>query len=133
MLVLDTSGIVALLVHSDADHAPAVEALEADAGPYVVPALVLAEAAHMLERRGGARSLDLFLADIEDGAFTLDCGEEDLGRIRELALRYRSLPLGFADAAVIACAERRRGAVLTLDRRDFPVVAAERTLRLLPD
>jgi predicted nucleic acid-binding protein len=34
------------------------------------------------------------------------------------------LPLGFADAAVIACAESKGGRVLTLDRRHFDVVRA---------
>ncbi len=44
-------------------------------------------------------------------------------RVRELVRRYADLPLGFADAAVTACAERHRGRVLTTDYRHFPVVA----------
>jgi hypothetical protein len=39
--------------------------------------------------------------------------------------RYESLPIGFADASVIACAERSGKRVMTLDRRDFSVVARE--------
>ena len=41
------------------------------------------------------------------------------------------MPLGFSDAAVIACAERHRGVVLSLDR-DFRVVEREGTIRVLP-
>jgi predicted nucleic acid-binding protein len=42
------------------------------------------------------------------------------------------LQLGLVDAAVIACAERRDGLVLNLDRRHFDVVAREGTIRILP-
>jgi predicted nucleic acid-binding protein len=45
---------------------------------------------------------------------------------------FRDLPLGYADAAVIACVERRGGNVLTLDRRHFGVVEREGTIRVLP-
>jgi predicted nucleic acid-binding protein len=50
----------------------------------------------------------------------------------ELAARYADLPLGVADAAVAVCAERHGGRVLTLDRRDFDVVAGEARLEVLP-
>lgn len=72
------------------------------------------------------------LADLEAGAYSLDCGEDDLPRIRSLASRYESLPLGYAAAAVIACAERCGGRVLTLDLRDFGVVAREGAVDVLP-
>jgi predicted nucleic acid-binding protein len=45
-------------------------------------------------------------------------------------IRYADLPLGFADAAVIACAERAKAEVLTFDRRDFEVVRREGTFRI---
>jgi len=120
---------VAICARSDQ---AAVDALRADRGPYLIPAGILAEAAFMLERRMGARVLDGFLTDLESGAYSLDCGERDLARIRELVDRYTDLPLGFADAAVIACAERSGGRVLTLDRRDFGVVAREARISLFP-
>jgi predicted nucleic acid-binding protein len=98
--------------------------LQADAGPYVVPGLILAEIAYIVESRLGNPTLDLFLEDLETGAFSLDFEHDDLGRIRELARRYADLPLGFADAAVVACAERHGGRILSLDA-DFGVVARE--------
>ncbi len=76
--------------------------------------------------------MDAVLADIESGAYSLDCGEDDLSRIRNLASKYASLPLGYADSAVVACAERNGGRVLTLDERDFGVVAGEGTVAVLP-
>jgi len=53
--------------------------------------------------------------------------------IRALTRRYADLPLGFADAAVIACAERHGGRVLTRDLRHFGVVAREGRLIVLPE
>ena len=77
--------------------------------------------------------LDAFLADVQTGAYSLDCGEDDFARIRELLGRYADLDLGFTDAAVIACAERNGGRVLTFDRRDFDVVAREGRITVIPD
>lgn len=122
----------ATLDRNDADHRPVVGCLRSDPGPYVIPAGILAEVGYLVERRLGLRVLDAVLADIESGAYALDCGEDDLARIRDLLVRYGDLPLGFADAAVIACAERCGGRVLTLDQRDFGVVAGEGTIELLP-
>lgn len=85
----------------------------------------------MIERRLGATVLDLFLGDLESGAYVLDCGERDLPRIRELVRRYADLPLGTADASVIACAERNGGRILTSDVRDFGVVARDARITLV--
>jgi predicted nucleic acid-binding protein len=98
-----------------------------------VPAGILAEITYLLEQRLGLPTLDLFLEDLMSGAYTLDCGADDLGRVRQLVREYADLPLGFADASVIACAERSGGGVLTLDLRDFGVVARAGQIRILPD
>lgn len=132
MITLDTSALFALLNRRDPAHGAAVQVLEADPGPYLVPAATLGEVAYLVEERLGKRVLDLLLADLQSGAFALDCGEDDLGRARELVRRYADLALGFVDAAVIACAERSGGRVLTFDRRDFGVVGAEGAITVLP-
>lgn len=131
MLTLDTSGILAGLNKHDPHHAEARAALGDDGGPFIVPAGIMAEVAYLTEVRLGAEVLAIFLEDLEEGAFTLDCGEDDLSRVRALIARYRDLPLGYADAAVIACAERNSGRVLTFDFRHFPAVAREGTITLL--
>jgi predicted nucleic acid-binding protein len=132
VITLDTSGVLALLNRRDPDHLRARLVLQHDQGPFLIPAGILAEVAFMVERRLGARVLDLFLADLQGGAFAIDCGDADVPRIRALVQRYSNLPLGYADAAVVACAERRGGRVLTLDLRDFGVVAGEGTISILP-
>ena len=132
LITLDTSGLFALINRSDPDHRAAVDALAAERPPYIVPAGIMAEICYLIEARLGHDVLDAFLADLCDGAFHLDCGEGDLPEIRRLANRYRDLPLGFSDAAVVACALRSGGLVLTFDRRDFDVVAGEAAISIRP-
>ncbi len=131
MITLDTSGLFALLNRRDADHERVRRAFVDDGGPYLIPSGIMAEVAYLIENRA-PMALDALLADIETRAFGLDCGEEDIARIRELVRRYDDLPLGYADAAVIACAERHGGRVLTLDLRHFGVVARQGGLQILP-
>lgn len=109
-----------------------MEALAAGRPPYIVPAGILAEICYLVEARLGHDVLDAFLADLADGTFHLDCGERDLPEIRRLAGRYRDMALGFSDAAVVACAVRSGGLVLTFDRRDFDVVAGEAAISIRP-
>jgi predicted nucleic acid-binding protein len=132
VITLDTSGLLALLNRRDRDHNAVRSALESDDGPYLVPAAILAEIMYMVEHRLGLRTLDLLLQDFETGAYQLECGQDDFPRIRTLIATYEDLQLGFADAAVVACAERMGGRVLTVDVRDFGVVARAGTIRVLP-
>jgi predicted nucleic acid-binding protein len=132
VITLDTSALYALLNQQDPDHAVVLAELRADSGPYLVPTGIMAELAYLVESRLGAAVMDAVLADLESGAYSLDCGGEDIPRIRGLASRYEDLPLGFADASVVACAERNGGRVLTLDKRDFDVVAREQAIVVLP-
>ena len=131
MITLDTSGLFTLLNRRDPDHERAKQTLLDAGAPYLVPSGILAEIASLLEQRMPP-ALDAFLSDLETGAFILDCGREDLPRIRQLTGRDADLALGFADAAAIACAERSGGLVLSFDERDFGVVAREGTIKLLP-
>ena len=133
MLTLDTSALIVLIDRKAKEHEPVKAALLADAGPYLVPVGILAEVAYFLEQRFGVSALDLFLADLETGTFTLEAVDKDLPRIRELVRRYADLPLGFADASVIACAERNGGLTLSLDERHFGVVAREGRITVLPE
>ncbi len=132
MITIDTSGMLSLLDPRERNHDRAKTDLLADPGPYLVPAATLCELGHFVQRRGGADAVGNVLNDLESGAFALDCGEHDFARVRELLVRYDDLRLGFTDAAVIACAERNGGKVLTFDRHDFDVVAREGKISILP-
>lgn len=98
----------------------------------LIPVGILSEIGYFIEDRITPHYISIFLKDIENGAYTLDCGESDLPRIQELVLRYQDMPLGYADAAVIACAERHGGQVATLDYRHFNAIAHEGTIQIVP-
>jgi uncharacterized protein len=132
LITLDTSAVLPLIYRRDPAHHQMRAVVAATRGPYLVPAAVLAEIGYLATRRSGQRELDLFLDDLVAGALTYHCGDRDLPRVRELVDRYHDLPLGVADASVVACAERNGGKVLALDR-DFTVVAKEGTITVLPE
>lgn len=134
MLTLDTSGLLALVDRQDAYHSACLAVLESDPGPFLISTAILSEIAWLLETRLPPRAEESVLEDIRTDAYSLDWHAHDLERIQELIRKYRDLPLGLADAAVVACAERRGGRVLTTDFRHFPIVArGERSITVLPD
>jgi uncharacterized protein len=92
--------------------------------PLIVPQLVIAEVAYLLESRIGPEAEVRFLGDLAAGNFTTDpVHAGDWIRIAELVAEYRDLPVGTVDASVVAAAERLRiTTIATLDRRDFSVV-----------
>ncbi len=132
MVTLDTSALLTLFDRRSPRHEELVSFLKTERGPLVVPTGLMSEISYFIEERVTPRYVPIFLADIENGAFTLDCGEGDLARIQELVVRYQDFPLGYADAAVIACAERHGGRVATLDYRHFGVIAGEGTIQIVP-
>lgn len=132
LITLDTSALLALADRRDPNHERVLAAYDDDPGPYIVPAATLGEIGHMLERDLGIQAVTALLFDLAEGVVEVDCGEGDFARAGALAVRYESLPLGLVDAAVIACAERNGGRVLTLDRRHFDVVGRELALEVLP-
>lgn len=131
LITLDTSAIMSLLDRRERDHRRVRGAFTEDGGPYLVPAWILAEACYVTAHRLGTRALDVLLEDLGTGAYSFECGEGDVARIRELIRRYADLPLAVPDAAVVACAERNGGRVLSVDA-DFKVIARQGTISVVP-
>ena len=132
MVTLDSSAIVAFLDRQDTHHESIGRIVNEHLGNPIIPSPVIAEIAYFIERDLSQSTLVAFAEDIGAGAFTLDCCERDWNRIARLIAKYADFPLGLADAAVIACAERRGGLVATLDYRHFGVVAREGTIQIVP-
>lgn len=117
---------------TDPDHDQVLTVSSEHTGSIILPTPILTEATYLIDHVLSSRLVEIFLSSIIEGDFVLDCCDEDLPRALTLVARYRDLPLGYADAAVIACAERHGGKVLTLDRRHFGVVEREGTIQVLP-
>lgn len=105
-------------------------------GPLLVPTLVITEVVYLLGSRLGVEPEVRFLADLADGAFTVEpVAAGDWLRIAELVARYRDLPLGTVAASVVAAAERLGiTEIATVDRRHFSIVRPRHTeaFTLLP-
>ena len=86
--------------------------------------MLLAEIDYLLTSRLGVDASLEFLESVEAGAFTLVAPSgEDMVRCRELIVQYRDLPIGLADSAVVATAERLQiQRVFTVDQRHFRAI-----------
>jgi predicted nucleic acid-binding protein len=124
VIIADTGPLVALANDQDKYHSTCSALLESHPGPVLVPALIVLEVCQVLASRRGTRSEASFLGSIAAGELRLvELTSADYARCAELVTRYRDLPLGAADASVVAVAERLGIAeVATLDRRHFSVV-----------
>lgn len=135
-LLADTGGLYALFDADDRHHEDVRRIVESEASHVIVPAAILGELDYLLREHLGIEAEISLLDNLLDGGLTLDLPPfEDLRRVRELIDRYRDLDIGFADASVIATAERLDiERILTLDERDFRAVepAIDRPLVILP-
>ena len=133
--IVDSGALIAAANAADPAHHACLETLRAPGVHLVIPALCVAEAAYLLQRRAGAQVEARFLRGLE--SFDVQAPRpEDWPRIAELVERYADLPLGGTDASVVALAERlATDRVITLDRRHFSAVKPLHCdhLRLLPD
>ncbi|HMK96974.1 MAG TPA: PIN domain-containing protein [Acidimicrobiales bacterium] len=124
MLLVDTGPLVAAADRDDPDHLACRDLLEGDEGPLVTSALVIAEAAYLVDRQLGPVAEAALFASVASGDLRVeDLGRSDWERIAELVGDYADMRLGGADASLVALAERLGATRLaTLDHRHFRVV-----------
>ena len=124
MILVDTGPIVAAASKRDNHHAACLAALSALREPPLITPLIVMEVCYFLSTRATPAAEAAFLRSVAVGTFDLEnLGPDDLTRSAELVERYANLPLGAADASVIAVAERLRiRQILTLDRAHFSIV-----------
>ena len=134
MIVVDTGAMLALLDAGEEYHPVLKDLYDEDPDAWILPAAILPEVDYLVAAYLGAKAQDAFLADLADGAFSVEWGrDEDLAVARRIHTRYRSLRLGLVDAVVIAMAERLKAdAIATLDVRHFGAVSIKGSPRLLP-
>jgi uncharacterized protein len=124
VLVVDTGPLVATADRADKDHAACRALLEGDEGPLVTTAMVIAEAAYLIDRQlGPAAEASLYDSILGGELEVASLDREDWQRIAELVTTYASLRLGGTDASVITLAERLGTTrIATLNHRHFRVV-----------
>jgi predicted nucleic acid-binding protein len=121
-VVVDSGPLIAASNKADKYHDAALSALRSPTLRLVVPALCVAEVAHILHQSRGPAVEAIFLRSLETFDVRLPM-PEDWRRIAELVERYADLGLGGTDASVVALAERLgTEQILTTDHRHFRVV-----------
>lgn len=133
MLAIDTGPIVALFDREDDKHHICVGTFKAIRQPLITTWPVLTEAFHLLGF--SATVQDNLWEFIERGTVTVHELDKELSkRCRALMKQYRDLPMDFADATLVAVAEKENiRTIFTLDH-DFRVYRTKhkRAFSLLP-
>jgi uncharacterized protein len=121
-LLLDAGVLYAMVDRRDAWHAPVVEYLKAFGTGLLAPVTILPEAAYLVRTRLGiSEEMKLIEGFVNGGVAVEPLKAVDLSRSLELMTKYPEI--GFADATIVAMAERLRlDTVATTDRRHFTLV-----------
>lgn len=124
MLIVDTGVLVASADRSDPHHARCATLVARASGQMRTTAMVIAEAAYLIERELGTQVERLLYDSITAGDIIVEhLTIEDWTRVAELVTAYDNLPLGGTDASLMALAERHgQTEIGTLDHRHFAVV-----------
>jgi uncharacterized protein len=124
VLIVDTGPLYAAAANRDDDHDACANLLANASGPLLVPELVVTEVAYMMDSRVGPHAEIAFARSLADGLLTVEpVLDSEWSRIAELTEQYADLPLGMADASLVALAERHNAReIATLDHRHFSVV-----------
>jgi predicted nucleic acid-binding protein len=90
----------------------------------IIPSPTIPEICYMLNKRFGPEIELRFIEDIASAELQVEVLEfKDVLRIPEIIKKYKSLNIGFVDAAVTAISERLHiNKILTLDKRHFNTI-----------
>jgi uncharacterized protein len=133
-VVLDTGIVYAYYDRSDGWHQRARQLIHAERRGLILPAPVIPEVDHLLGRRLGPDSREVFYrALIEGSYYVADLPRAGYARVVALNRQFPDLDIGFVDAAIVAIAEGLSVSQIgTTDRRHFQPLAAALSLELLP-
>jgi hypothetical protein len=119
-VLCDTGPLVAIIDSNDSAHLQCRAEVRALSGALVTSWPVLSESFYLLRKQHLRELLWQFV--LGGGMRIAPPLYEELPRIRNLMAQYADLPMDFADATLVALAERLNvKRVLTIDRRDFRV------------
>ncbi|KHD06878.1 hypothetical protein PN36_12800 [Candidatus Thiomargarita nelsonii] len=132
-VIADTGALFALYDKDDVYHHAVLNVIE-KTRTIIIPDGILAEIDYLLCKFLGVQAEVDFLEELIEGTYTLHrLDTQDFRRCQQIISQYRDLNLGFADASVMATAERLNVYhILTIDERDFRAVRLKKPLVILP-
>ena len=121
--LIDAGPLIAVLNRNDDYYADCLRLYRALDRPFYTTLAVLAEVMYTLGARAGWYAQELLWKLILHGDLLLEHpSPAELVRMSELMSKYNDPPIDFADASLVALAERLSlDRIFTVDRRDFTV------------
>jgi hypothetical protein len=122
--ILDTSFLFSLTNKNDRTHRRSVALQSKLERPILLPMPVLTELCYLLASKLGHHVMRHFLRLLQDSNMQLvSLNNEEIQRVAMLLDQYADTRLDFADAAIVAIAERYGVTkIATYDRRDFSMI-----------
>jgi hypothetical protein len=122
--VVDTSFLVSLINPRESSHQACLAVAQTLRERLVIPQVVLPEATYLVDKYLGHAAMCAMVRQLLQAAWSLEpLLEGDMERITAVLEQYRDHNIDFADAAIVAIAERLKAQrVLTLDRRHFSIL-----------
>jgi len=134
VILIDAGPIVANFDKGDNYHDICLKISEKIKEPFITTIPVLSESFHLLSFSWLAQNA--LCMYIEEGFLQIyNLDRNLLKRCCELIAKYHDLPMDFADASLVAVAEKENiSTIFTLDHKDFKVYRTKqgRRFRLLP-
>jgi len=133
---VDSGFLYALYDRADEGNEEASTVAELYSGQFVIPYVVLTEAAYLFRRAGEAPAVVRFLDALVKGNYQYEIvSPADLTRARDIMAQYADAKLDFVDCCIMAPSERLNiTQVCTFDHRDFNIFRPQHVshLELLP-
>jgi predicted nucleic acid-binding protein len=122
-ILVDAGPLLAFIAQRDAYHTACVEILRSLNTNLITTLPALAEAMYFALDRYGQKAVNALWTDIFDELVLIEnLQPADYPRMQVLMAKYADLPMDFADASLVAVAERLSiNRVFTVDRTDFSV------------
>lgn len=120
MLIVDTGPLVAILNRADTHHAWATEHFARLRPPLVTCEAVLSEVSYLLSP--GSIGAGALLGLVERGVVRVGFQfQDEVARVKELSIRYASVPMSFADACLVRMTELHHEATIWTVDTDFDI------------
>ena len=122
-ILIDAGPLIAIVNRNDTHHAGCATLLRELNCPFYTTLPVMTEAMYLAGERLGLRAQQSLWKMLMRGDLILaHPTNTDLKRMEELMTKYADLPMDFADASLVAAAERLKlNRIFTLDRAHFSV------------
>ena len=119
-ILVDSGPLIALFDASDKYHKKAVDFLKSNRFPLVTTIASVTEALHLLDFNRNAQ-IDLLEWIHRGGVEINNIENSDFGRIKDLTVKYKNLPMDFADSCLVFLAEQIKVDTIATIDRDFSI------------